>query len=141
MRVDLSFPQCRKCGYRADTCFHENCSSNSNTPLLIDPETKLVYCRSCHKSWQVDQSTYHCNACGSIVTANEITNEIDYIIKLAKLLAAQLKYDMMQDKIINSYTNKSFFEYIVRYIHRFGDLAGYTAEIVKNLIQLIKTLL
>ena len=125
MKVPIGFPVCRDCNTSSTYSFHENCPQGGALPLKIDTNTKIVYCESCHETWLIDNTTYHCTNCNTVVNANDICREVDQLVELAQLLARQIEYEQETQRKINRLSDLSIDVWIQSAIQAVATVSGF----------------
>jgi len=125
VKVPIGFPVCRVCSTSSTYSFHEDCPQGGVLPLKIDTHTKIVYCESCHATWLINNTTYHCTNCNTVVNANDICHEVDQLIELAQLLARQMEYDQETQRKIDILADRSIEVWIQGAIQAVATVSGY----------------
>lgn len=93
--VEFAFPRCPSCSRSWAVSRHHGCPSGggggdgNDGGLDVDPDRSKVRCTSCHRSWQVWDTRFHCS-CGHWFEAHEVEEAVREIIRVASLLARVL---------------------------------------------------
>ena len=86
MYVPLPFPFCPKCKKDGRQSYHKPCGGE----LQVDPETQVVKCSCCRKTWKLLTSGYYCS-CGHTFTADEVKDELLLILDACKACVLEIE--------------------------------------------------
>lgn len=140
MKVQVSFPKCRVCRNEAPKSFHKDCPNGGGVPLEIDPQSKIIYCSKCGNNWRIYDSTYYCS-CGSIFTAKQVSDEVEYVIKLSKLVADEIRYMRVLENQRKYLVEDSLSNFTINFLNKMGVAFGYVSGILENIVKTVKSLL
>lgn len=135
MYVPLPFPYCRNCKRRWPESYHF--SPGCNGALEIDPDTKVVHCTKCSRTWDIWESEYHC-ACGAVFSAQEVQGAVEDLIADCRLCAEEL--ELMQSaywkrKDMSEKSMRSFIEKALNEVgYTTSKMAGYVVEKLINFV-------
>lgn len=132
-RFPLPFPECPACGKDGARAYHRNCGG----VMWVDPETEIVSCERCGKSWHIVESGYCCS-CGNRFEASEVKDELDRMLRYCLVVAAELQSMMEADRKRKKMSDESLREFVLETARQVARNAGYLLNmIVETVVALL----
>ncbi len=130
--IPFCFPKCPSCQKKWSKNFHRDCSFNGQ--LLVEPHKRLVSCESCHETWNIMNSEFHCS-CSYTFQSSEVENALSTTQLLRDRLIQKLNEMDVYEKSIKTKSKDSFNQWISSISYEIGRLLGTTASQAKQLIE------
>ncbi len=115
MKINMQFPQCPNCHSADSVSYHKNCENGGVSPLQFETTNNIVECLDCGHSWEIHSSNYYCH-CGHVFSATEVENEINAIIEVARMVAAELLRKQKIQEDMSEITGRSVGRWIKGFI-------------------------
>ena len=124
MKINMQFPRCPKCHTSDPTSYHQNCVRGGISPLQFETTNNIVECMDCGHTWEIHSSNYYCR-CGHVFSATEVENEINAIIEVAHMVAAELLRKQKIQEDTSEITGKSVGKWIKGFVEGSAINIGY----------------
>lgn len=133
MYVALPFPKCKSCGKSASQGYHHNCGG----ALEINPDSNLVHCPRCGKTWNIWDTGYICS-CGATFSSYEISESVQDMLLVCRMCMNEILQQQEAQRRRKELGQESLRSFVNGICERLGYYAGVAVEtVVSTLMKLL----
>lgn len=125
MYVSLPFPKCPKCNKASKQGYHHNCGGS----LEIDPESKMVHCPECGRTWNIWESNYYCS-CGNRFSSDDVAESVYEMLMLCKVCMIEIQKQQRAEESRKKLCENSIRSVINEIFNKIGYVVGVAVESV-----------
>jgi len=134
MYVPMPFPYCVRCGKQwGGNAVHTKCHGD----LELDPDNRVIRCKKCYKTWELNDSVFHCPV-DHTFSARTIEKTVDDLVEDCRLAAEQIaimRASISRRKAMSYDSGRMFVREVLNNISfSIGKMAGYAIEKVVDFV-------